>query len=166
MTFEQGQSVIHPFLGPARVESTLVRDLPGGAVEYVQLMVLATGMQVGIPVAKAKELGVRPVSSPERIEELMDVLRAPSEEASAQWSQRVKALRERLATGRIDDVCVVVRDISRQEKAPSTSEQGILRDATERLALEVSLGLGIDVDEATKQINEAAVGDPAGAVTA
>jgi len=163
MSFDEGQAVIHPFLGPARVIEVATRTLAGETVDYVQLQVVRDGMKLGIPVTKAKEIGLRPVSSRERIDELFAILRGASEVETGKWAQRIKELQNRMATGEIDEICVVVRDIKRREKAGG-AEAALLRNASERLALEIGLGLEIETDEAMELIFDAvlsASGTPA-----
>jgi len=120
------------------------------SVAYLELAVLDSKLIVSVPVDRADAVGLRAVMSPEEIEALLAVVRAPSGPEVAQWSRRFKENRERLRTGDIFTHAAIARDLTRrlESKGLSQAERDMLREARRPIAVEVSLSLGIPIDEA------------------
>ncbi|MCU1443017.1 MAG: Transcriptional regulator, CarD family [Cryobacterium sp.] len=79
-----------------------------------------------------------------------------------QRSRRVTNYNERLTTGNIEDLCFVIREISRSGNTlPASAEGQILRNARATLAIELSLALTIDTAQAEAIIDISAVADEA-----
>ncbi len=151
MTFNVGQTVVHPHHGPAticRLSSRMVRSVE---TEYLVLEVHANRLEVWVPTAKAEDVGLRPILDSPQLQELMEVLRAAADTEESQWSRRFKENTELLASGRIVDVARVVRNLTIRslDKGLSHAERDMLRHARRPLLTEISLSLGVTEEEAS-----------------
>ncbi|REE04949.1 hypothetical protein LG284_10175 [Citricoccus nitrophenolicus] len=162
MRLVPGQFVVHPHHGPAIVLDRQVRQLKGKDVAYVELEIQDKGLRISVPESMVKDIGVRDVSSHTQVRKLMSLLAKPSEYVEEQWSRRLKAFQEKLATGDLPRVAEVVRDLHRRqaEKDLSMAERTLYRDAVEILAAEVAIVLDVSVVEAEDVMVQAIDGTP------
>lgn len=162
MSFTVGQTVVHPFHGPLRIVEIVERVIQGLPTPCFKMIAPEHALDVTVPVAKVGDVGLREISSPERIAELLGVLAATPASVKTQWSRRMKDYQERMSTGRIDELCVVIREISHSgNKAPASAEGQMLRTARARLSTEIGLSLRITSDEAERVIDVALLGEEA-----
>jgi CarD family transcriptional regulator len=83
------------------------------------------------------------------------VLRAPHTEEPTNWSRRYKANLEKLASGDVNKVAEVVRDLWRrdQERGLSAGEKRMLAKARDILISELALAQGSSVEDASKTLD-------------
>lgn len=162
MRLVPGQFVVHPHHGPAVVLDRQVRQLKGKDVAYAELEIQDKGLRISVPESMIKDIGVRDVSSHTAVRKLMSLLAKPSEHVEEQWSRRIKAFQEKLATGDLPRVAEVVRDLHRRqaEKELSMAERMLHREAVEMLAAEVAIVLDITPLEAEDVMAQAVDGTP------
>ncbi|MFB2587010.1 CarD family transcriptional regulator [Herbiconiux liukaitaii] len=159
MPFVEGQTVVHPFHGPLRVIRIADRTVRGVTLSHLQLRSLGHPLDVSVPVANADSVGIRPVASPDRIAELVEILRGPIDDQPMGWSRRIKSYQERVNTGDVEQLCYVVREVTRRHpKSSASSESQLLRSARSTLVVEFGLALGISPAEAEVIVDEAAEG--------
>lgn len=153
-----GATVIHPHHGPATVVARRERTVAGRAVDYVDLEVHETGMQVCVPMDRIEEIGLRDVASGADLDRLAEVLSGPSEPLEKQWSRRIKAQRDALVSGNPLRLAALVRDLLRRSThcTLGLAERDILRDASGPLLAEVALAVGCDEEQA-REITHALV---------
>src|ERR1041384_6178103 len=149
MTFKVGETVVYPHHGAALIEASEKRT--GGAVErtYLVLKVAQGDLTVKVPADNAEIVGVRDVVGQEGLEKVFEVLRAPHTEEPTNWSRRYKANLEKLASGDVNKVAEVVRDLWRREKdrGLSAGEKRMLAKARQILVSELALAEGTDEDK-------------------
>jgi len=162
MRLVPGQFVVHPHHGPAVVLDRKVRQLKGKDVAYVELEIQDKGLRISVPESMVKTIGVRDVSSHTTVRKLMSLLAKPSDHVEEQWSRRLKAFQEKLATGDLPRVAEVVRDLHRRHevKELSMAERMLHREAVDVLAAEVAIVLDISAAEAEDVMAQAIDGTP------
>src|SRR5699024_11629089 len=94
-----GKFVVHPQHGPAEVVERKTRKVNGEDVDYVVLEVEDQRLQIAVPEDCLSEIGVRDLASHTRLRKLMSLFAKTGDKLETQWSRRLKALREKLATG-------------------------------------------------------------------
>ena len=84
---------------------------------------------------------MRDVVGQEGLERVFEVLRAPHTEEPTNWSRRYKANLEKLASGDVNKVAEVVRDLWRRDKERglSAGEKRMLAKARQILVSELAL---------------------------
>ena len=95
-------------------------------------------------------VGVRDVVDAEGLEHVMEVLRAEHVEEPTNWSRRYKANLEKLASGDVNKVAEVVRDLWRRDqgKGLSAGEKRMLGKARQILVGELALAEPVDEKKA------------------
>jgi CarD family transcriptional regulator len=150
MTFTVGETVVYPHHGAALIEAIETRTIKGEEKQYLVLKVEQGGLTVRLPAENAELVGVREVVGEEGLTKVFDVLRAPHTEEPTNWSRRYKANLEKLASGDVNKVAEVVRDLWRRDKERglSAGEKRMLSKAREILVGELALAENTGRDEA------------------
>src|SRR6266576_3727033 len=150
MSFKVGDTVVYPHHGAARIEAVETRTIKGEDKTYLVLKVDKGDLTVRVPADNAELVGVRDVVGAEGLERVFEVLRAPHTEEPTNWSRRYKANLEKLASGDVNKVAEVVRDLWRRERERglSAGEKRMLAKARDILVGEVALAEKSTKDEA------------------
>jgi CarD family transcriptional regulator len=87
---------------------------------------------------------------------VLEVLRAPHTEEPTNWSRRYKANVEKIASGDINKVAEVVRDLSRRDtdRGLSAGEKRMLAKARQILSSELALAKEIDEEAAERLLDD------------
>ncbi|MGW1658805.1 CarD family transcriptional regulator [Streptomyces atratus] len=161
MQFSEGQTLIHPQHGPTTVTDVLERTVDGKSRRYVHLQVHRTDLRIAVPVEKAHEVGLRSVYAATQVQDLLDVLRAPTGEQGDAWSRRFKANRETLRVGDLLLTAGVIRDLVRRqdESGLATAEKDMLKHARQPVVAELALALSLTDEEAEELLDSAILGE-------
>lgn len=152
MSFNVGETVVYPHHGAALIEATETRIVKGEEKLYLVLKVAQGDLVVKVPADNAEIVGVRDVVDQAGLERVFEVLRAPHTEEPTNWSRRYKANLEKLASGDVNKVAEVVRDLWRRDKERglSAGEKRMLSKARQILVSE--LALAEETDEAKAEL--------------
>jgi CarD family transcriptional regulator len=143
MGFTVGETVVYPHHGAALIEAIEQRTIKGVEKRYLVLKV-------------AEIVGVRDVVGQDGLNKVFEVLRAPHTEEPTNWSRRYKANLEKLASGDVNKVAEVVRDLWRRDKdrGLSAGEKRMLSKARQILVSELALAEGTNEDKAELLLDE------------
>lgn len=152
MSFNVGETVVYPHHGAALIEATETRVVKGEEKLYLVLRIAQGDLTVKVPADNAEIVGVRDVVDQEGLDHVFDVLRAPHTEEPTNWSRRYKANLEKLASGDVNKVAEVVRDLWRRDRdrGLSAGEKRMLAKARQILTSE--LALAEETDEARAEV--------------
>src|SRR5881409_3263146 len=156
MGFTVGETVVYPHHGAALIEAIEKRTIKGVERAYLVLKVAQGDLTVRVPADNAEIVGVRDVVGQEGLERVFEVLRAPHTEEPTNWSRRYKANLEKLASGDVNKVTEVVRDLLRRERERglSAGEKRMLAKAKQILVSEIALAEKTNEDKAEAIIEE------------
>src|ERR1700677_1999712 len=156
MIFKVGDTVVYPHHGAALVEAIETRTIKGEPREYLVLKVAQGDLTVRVPADNAEYVGVRDVVGQEGLDKVFQVLRAPHTEEPTNWSRRYKANLEKLASGDVNKVAEVVRDLWRRDKERglSAGEKRMLAKARQILVSELALAEKTNEDKAEALLDE------------
>lgn len=156
MVFEVGETVVYPHHGAATIEEVKMRTIKGEEKMYLKLRVSQGDLTIEVPAENVDLVGVRDVVGKEGLERVFDVLRAEFTEEPTNWSRRYKANLEKLASGDVNKVAEVVRDLWRREhdRGLSAGEKRMLAKARQILVSELALAKKLQEDEAEKVLDE------------
>lgn len=156
MTFKVGDTVVYPHHGAALIESIENRVVAGEKKDYLVLKITQGDLTVMVPADNAEIVGVRDVVGRDGLERVFDVLRAPHTEEPTNWSRRYKANLEKLASGDVNKVAEVVRDLWRRDKERglSAGEKRMLAKARQILVSELALAENTNEDKAEALLDE------------
>ena len=156
MVFKVGETVVYPHHGAAVIEAIKTRVIKGEEKIYLVLKVAQGDLTIEVPSANAEIVGVRDVVGQEGLDRVFEVLRAPHTEEPPTWSRRYKANLEKLASGDVNKVAEVVRDLWRRdrERGLSAGEKRMLSKARQILVSELALAEGTNEDKAEVLLDE------------
>ncbi|AGF73417.1 CarD family transcriptional regulator [Corynebacterium halotolerans] len=159
MDFKVGDTVVYPHHGAAVIADIEYREMGGENLEYLVLQIHQSDLVVRVPSKNAEHVGVRDVVGEEGLQKVFGVLRETDVEEAGNWSRRYKANQERLASGDVNKVAEVVRDLWRrdQDRGLSAGEKRMLGKARQILVGELSLAETVDdkkADEFLAQVDE------------
>ena len=140
MGYKVGDMVVYPRHGAARVEEILQRTVKGVTREYLKLSVLSSDdLEIFVPVDNLKKVGVRDIVDGDEVSRVFEILRTPIVEKEMNWSRRYKLNVEKIATGDVNNIAEVVRDLSQRdvdEHGLSAGEKRMLTKARSILTSE------------------------------
>ena len=156
MVFKVGETVVYPHHGAALIQATETRIVRGEEKLYLVLKVAQGDLTVKVPAENAEIVGVRDVVDQTGLNRVFEVLRAPHTEEPTNWSRRYKANLEKLASGDVNKVAEVVRDLWRRDKERglSAGEKRMLAKARQILVSELALAEGTNEDKAEVILDE------------
>lgn len=145
-----GDTVLHPRYGVGTIDSIQKRDQDGDARDYYVIPKPSLSSTIYVPVESADEVGLRPVSSAEKLEQAVKILSGEAEVAKSA-AQGPGAL----AWG---DPVALAQAIRRQamepkSRYPKVSEQHQLKRAKKLLAEELEAVLGLSEESITALVD-------------
>jgi len=155
--FSVGDYVVYPHHGAATIIKREKIDFSGEKQEYFVLEIATDQLTVRVPVAKAVDLGVRPVISPNKARQVFRTFKEEPQEAGKNWSRWYKLLTEKINSGDIFQVAEVVRDLTyaQQVKGISPALKRMLAKARLIIISELRFALDLDEEEAVKRLDRA-----------
>jgi len=156
MVFKVGETVVYPHHGAAVIEAIKTRVIKGEERLYLVLKVAQGDLTVRVPADNVGLVGVRDVVGQDGLERVFEVLRAPHTEEPTNWSRRYKANVEKIASGDVNKVAEVVRDLWRRDKERglSAGEKRMLAKARQILVSELALAEKTNEDKAEALLDE------------
>ena len=160
MLFEVGETVVYPHHGAATIIEVKERVIKGETKKYLKLNVTQGDLTIEVPAENVDLVGVRDVIGQEGLDKVFEVLRAPFTEEPTNWSRRYKANLEKLASGDVNKVAEVVRDLWRRDKERglSAGEKRMLAKARQILVSELALAEKTNEDKAEALLDEVLAG--------
>ncbi len=156
--YEVNDKIVYPMHGAGVVTDIQDLDLfENGEETYYKLHIVSENMEILIPVNKADEVRIRPIVSPEVIDEMLKSLHGKIGKMNKNWSKRYQNNMEILKSGDIFEVADVVKNLTllNRQKGLSTGEKKMMTSARGFLVSEMVLVLDITKEEATDMINNA-----------
>ena len=146
--------IVYPMHGAGIIQGIETQNVLGSDREYYVLKTPYSEMKIMIPVVNCEQTGVRYVISQEKVDEVIETLKAPSTEMNSNWNRRHRENMDRLKTGDVIEVAGVLRNLIRIERVKSLSagEKKMVSNAKKILASELSIVLEISPEAAEKLI--------------
>ncbi len=140
MEFQVGEKVIYPNHGIGVVESIQTRPIPGGKISLYQLRILSNDSRVWVPQQNATDVGLRPVIRPSDARKIFILLGDGKIEQLANWKGRFKENSDKMRTGSLFEVAVVLKGLTylSRKKALSFREKRMLERAKFLLVSEIA----------------------------
>ncbi len=156
MKFKLGDKVLYPNQGVAVIQDMVTKRIGGLKDEYYILSMEGANSTVMVPVANIQEIGLRPLSSPKKLEELFSLLKngtpEPETDAKARFKQYTDLMKEGtlLAVG---EVLKALHTLS-QKKSLGIRDQRLLDTAWQLVVSEVAGVLETSEEEARRKMEE------------
>jgi CarD family transcriptional regulator len=154
--FSPNEYVVYPAHGVGQIVSIEEQEIAGLKLELFVISFEKDKMTLRVPTAKATEVGMRSLSSPDVVSKAMDTLKGKAKVKRAMWSRRAQEYEQKINSGDLISIAEVVRDLHRadDQREQSYSERQLYEAALERLTRELAAVKGMDEAGAQKQVDE------------
>ena len=154
--FRPNEYVVYPAHGVGQIVSIEEQEIAGISMELFVVSFEKDKMTLRVPTAKATEIGMRSLSSPDVIEQAMKTLRGKAKVKRAMWSRRAQEYEQKINSGDLIAIAEVVRDLHRNDtdREQSYSERQLYEAALERLTREMAAVADGDESAEAKRVDE------------
>ena len=152
--FETEEFVVYPTHGVGRILGTEKQEIAGTELDLLVIDFEHDRMTLRIPLSKAHESGLRPLSSKKQMDLALVKLKGRSRVRRTMWSRRAQEYEAKINSGDPIKIGEVIRDLFRKNNQPeqSYSERQMFQIALERLAREVAAIEKTDYFNSTEKI--------------
>ena len=154
-TFQVNTQIIYPAHGVGHIADVEKQSIADMEVELFVIDFEHEKMKLRVPVAKAAASGMRNLSTPDQIDEAMELLEGKARVKRTMWSRRAQEYEAKINSGDLISVAEVVRDLFRADDQPeqSYSERQLFEQARERFAREVAAVRKKSLEKAIEEIH-------------
>ena len=155
--FAAGDMAVYPAHGVGRIQAIESQTIGGIDQSFYVMKILDNDMTIMIPTRTSKNVGLRAIISREEVDKVIEILKERDIKISSQtWNRRYRDYMEKIKTGSVYEVAVVLRDlyILRVDKELSYGERKMMETAKSLLVKELSLAQELEEQEIEKQIEE------------
>lgn len=155
MTFHVGDQIAHPMHGAGTIVNIVTKRINGIDREYYELQLPVGNMRVMVPVESSNEIGIRPIISPEKAEQIWKALPGLQVTMTQNWNRRYRENMLRIKSGDLLEVAKVIKGlISRNHlRGLSTEERKMLHSAKQILISELVLSQHSSFEETEARLN-------------
>ena len=153
--YQVGDKVLHPMHGAGVIDSIVQRKVSGHVQEFYLLKLSVGNMVVMVPTDNTGEIGMRPVVSDTRAEELMSEMEDIEVDMTQNWNRRYRENMVRLKSGDLLEVARVVKGLLRRDsqRGLSNGERKMLHTAKQILISELVLAQSLPYETVESSIN-------------
>ena len=150
VSFSTGDFVVYPTHGVGKVLSITKDTVAGQELELIAVRFDKDRMTLRVPMAKAKNSGLRKLSNKNIMDTALETLRSKSKVKRTMWSRRAQEYEAKINSGDPVSIAEVVRDLyrSQSQSDQSYSERQIYEQALNRLASEYAVCNKVSSEEA------------------
>ncbi len=155
--FSEGDMAVYPALGVGVIKSIESQSIAGVDQAFYVMKILDNNMTIMIPTATYKNVGLRAIISKKEVEKVLEILKEREVHIVSQtWNRRYREYMDKIKTGSIYEVAVVLRDlyILQKDKDLSYGERKMLDTANKLIVTEISLARKISENKTEKMINK------------
>lgn len=154
LDFKSNDHVVYPTHGVGRITHVEEQEVAGTKLELFVITFDKDKMTLRVPVAKAKSVGMRKLSSPDVVATALNTLKGRARIKRTMWSRRAQEYEAKINSGDLVSIAEVVRDLHRASGQPeqSYSERQLYEAALARMAREVAAVERIDETDAVKRV--------------
>ncbi|MEQ9122478.1 MAG: CarD family transcriptional regulator, partial [Alphaproteobacteria bacterium] len=132
--FAPDDYIVYPTHGVGRILAIEVQEISG---HHLRLMVIEfekDKMTLRVPLTKVDSVGIRKLSSPQKMKTAMETLKGRARVKRTMWSRRAQEYEAKINSGDPVSIAEVVRDLHRNAGQPdqSYSERQIYEAALDR----------------------------------
>ena len=152
--FKTGEFIVYPAHGVGQIMTIEEQEVAGHKLELFVINFVKDKMTLRVPTARATEIGMRGLSTPDLVERALDTLKGKARVKRAMWSRRAQEYEQKINSGDLMSIAEVVRDLHRNDdqREQSYSERQLYEAALDRLTREVAAVGGMDEAGAQKKV--------------
>lgn len=159
MAFKVGNKAVYPAHGVVQIRAVESKEICGTTRDFYILQVVDSDVTLMVPTDNAQTVGLRPVITRKQIIRIYDILKSKEKNGNHQnggqsWNKRYREYSDKLKSGDIFEVALVLRDISLLQKGKDLSfgEKRIMDTARSLLVKEISIAKNLGEDSVTEEI--------------
>jgi len=154
LQYSVGDFIVYPSHGVGEINDIQTFEIAEEKLEMYNVIFDKEKMTLKIPTIKAKEIGIRKVSSRNEMKKTLEILKGKAKIRRTMWSRRAQEYEAKINSGILTELTEVVRDLFRNSNQPeqSYSERQLYESARDRLAREVAVVEKTDDDNAVEKI--------------
>ena len=154
LQYSVGDFIVYPSHGVGEITDIQTFEIAEEKLEMYNVIFDKEKMTLKIPTIKAKEIGIRKVSSRNEMKKTLEILKGKAKIRRTMWSRRAQEYEAKINSGILTELTEVVRDLFRNSSQPeqSYSERQLYESARDRLAREVAVVEKTDDDRAVSKI--------------
>mgnify|MGYP001426495955 FL=1 len=152
--FNKGDHVVYPSYGPGKILA-IKKEIINGKRIQVLIISINDRVVLRIPVEKIKDLGLRKLSTANRLKDAIAVLKSKAKKKKkTMWSRRAQEYETKILSGNLVSIAEVLKELYKKDsfEESSFSEKQIYASALDRLARELAAMKKLDKDTATKEL--------------
>lgn len=155
--FSEGDMAVYPAHGVGLIQAIETQTIGGIDQSFYVMKILDNDMTIMIPTATSDNVGLRAIISNDEVTEVIGILKERDIKINAQtWNRRYRDYMEKIKTGSVFEVAVVLRDLFllKEDKELSYGERKMLDTAKSLLVKELSLAEHTEEEQIEKQIEK------------
>lgn len=155
--FSAGDMAVYPAHGVGCIKSIETQTIAGIDQSFYVMKILDNDMTIMIPTSNSDNVGLRAIISKDEVTKVIEILKERDIKISSQtWNRRYRDYMEKIKTGSVYEVAVVLRDlfILRVDKELSYGERKMMDTAKSLLVKELSLAQKLDEEKIEQQIEK------------
>ena len=156
LEFGPNDYVVYPTHGVGRIVKVERQEISGHTLDLFVIEFDKDKMTLRVPIAKVNAVGMRRLSTPQKMKNALDTLKGRARIKRAMWSRRAQEYEAKINSGDPISIAEVVRDLHRNAGQPdqSYSERQIYEAALDRLARELAAVEKIDEETAARRLEK------------
>lgn len=154
--FSEGDMAVYPAHGVGMIESIVNQHVAGQDLDFYVLKILDNNMTIMIPTLSSDNVGLRAIIKKSEVKDVLTILEERNVEIASQtWNRRYRDYMEKIKTGSIHEVAVVLRDLFllSVDKELSYGERKMKDTAKRLLVKEISLAKKVDEEKISRKID-------------
>ena len=154
--FTEGDMAVYPAHGVGVIKAVETKTIGGIDQSFYILEILDNSMRIMIPTASSKNVGLRAIVGKSEVRHVLDILADRSVELGTQtWNRRYRDYMEKIKTGSVQEVAIVLRDLFllSVDKDLSYGERKMLDTAKNLIVKELSLAQNTEEASVSKTID-------------
>ncbi|HUN47279.1 MAG TPA: CarD family transcriptional regulator [Stellaceae bacterium] len=156
LAYGTGDFVVYPTHGVGKINSVETQEIAGQTLSVFVIHFEKDRMTLRVPVGKAKNSGLRRLSTRKEMDAALAKLKGRSKARRTMWSRRAQEYEAKINSGDPASIAEVVRDLYRNVGQPeqSYSERQIYQAALDRLVREFAAVEKIDENTAVQRVEQ------------
>ena len=156
LKFSKGDYVVYPTYGPGKILAIKKEIITG---KRIQVLIISINKRIvlRVPVEKIKDLGLRKLSTTNKLNDAMSVLKSKvKKRKKTMWSRRAQEYEEKILSGNLVLIAEVLKELYKKDSfdEASFSEKQIYASALDRLSRELAAMQKLDKEAAAKKLED------------
>jgi len=155
--FVTGDMAVYPAHGVGVIKAIETQTIAGVDQSFYVMRILNNDMTIMIPTANSENVGLRAIIAESEVDQVLEILNEREIKINSQtWNRRYRDYMDKIKTGSVYEVAVVLRDLYllSGDKELSYGERKMMDTAKNLLVKEISLAKDVEELKVEQQIEK------------